>query len=252
MFVRDTTPAEALVLQGTTTNDLCGSFSYLYTYEETVSSAHTQNDILTDQSNCAHPCTQINGDKCWGENECHHWRLTPFKTSQGWVCSLLNPFTIKLYFTVSSSIRSAMRQLVHPILGALFEQRHIRCTIFLLIFLCHFSPSADCAGVRKVSSSISCFVCSSSSSNDSKNFTNTDCHDPFNPAMVKYSENCKVPKLNHIGLFPARFCVKVIGKSMSSGDQLVIRACSLESMDNQCGLFKFESKSLFEYSALYV
>lgn len=140
-----------------------------------------------------------------------------------------------------------MRQLVHPILGALFEQRHIRCcTIFLLVFLCHFSPSADCAGVRKVSSSISCFVCSSSSSNDSKNFTNTDCHDPFNPAMVKYSENCKVPKLNHIGLFPARFCVKVIGKSMSSGDQLVIRACSLESMDNQCGLFKFESKSLYE------
>lgn len=31
--------------------------------------------------------------------------------------------------------------------------------------------------------------------------------------MSKYVENCKVPKQNHIGVFPARFCVKVVGKT---------------------------------------
>lgn len=130
------------------------------------------------------------------------------------------------------------------------EQSHLRVlgALFLPLLLCLFASTADGAGVRKVSSSISCFVCSSSSSSSSgnatniTNLTNSDCHDPFNPAMVKYSENCKVPKLNHIGVFPARFCVKVTGKLLSTGHELIIRACSLESMDNQCGLFKFENE----------
>lgn len=115
-----------------------------------------------------------------------------------------------------------------------------------------------------MSSSISCYTC------NSRNETDINCHDPFNPAMSKYVENCKVPKQNHIGVFPARFCVKVVGKTgninqifflnviylviififlklVETEESLVIRACSLESMDNQCGKFKFEG-SLYTVS----
>ncbi|KAI2799952.1 hypothetical protein BLOT_012163 [Blomia tropicalis] len=108
--------------------------------------------------------------------------------------------------------------------------------IFLLFTFYLIIQSVNMAGVRKVSSSISCFIC------DSRNWTDSNCHDPFHPAMSKYAENCKVPKQNHIGVFPARFCVKVIGRKISTGEDLVIRACSLESMDNQCGNFKFEGE----------
>ncbi|CAG2167641.1 unnamed protein product [Oppiella nova] len=90
----------------------------------------------------------------------------------------------------------------------------------------------------KVGASISCYTCSSRNNSDSY------CADPFHPAMSKYIENCKVPKQNHIGVFPARFCVKVIGKTVTNGEELVIRACSLENMDNQCGNFKFEKDTL--------
>ncbi|KAH9405119.1 hypothetical protein TYRP_000956 [Tyrophagus putrescentiae] len=120
------------------------------------------------------------------------------------------------------------------VFGAPMEQSHLRVlgALFLPLLLCLFASTADGAGVRKVSSSISCFVCSSSSSSSSgnatniTNLTNSDCHDPFQPRDV----------------FPARFCVKVTGKLLSTGHELIIRACSLESMDNQCGLFKFENE----------
>lgn len=51
--------------------------------------------------------------------------------------------------------------------------------------------------------SISCFSCSS------RNGTHESCHDPMHPANTSYLTNCKVPQENHIGVFPALFCVKV-------------------------------------------
>lgn len=78
----------------------------------------------------------------------------------------------------------------------------------LFFFTISFNHNFDYFfSLYKVSSSISCYTC------NSRNETDINCHDPFNPAMSKYVENCKVPKQNHIGVFPARFCVKVIGKT---------------------------------------
>ncbi|XP_054722170.1 U-scoloptoxin(05)-Cw1a-like [Uloborus diversus] len=84
---------------------------------------------------------------------------------------------------------------------------------------------------------ISCYTCSS------RNGTDLNCHDPFHPAMSTYTEGCKVPKEGHIGQFPANFCIKVIGKTEME-EEHVIRACTLENMDNQCGVFRFEKDTL--------
>lgn len=85
---------------------------------------------------------------------------------------------------------------------------------------------------------ISCYTCSS------WNGTNINCHDPFNPAMSKYTEDCMVPKEGHVGQFPANFCIKIIGRTAKDNLELVIRVCTLENMDNQCGVFKFEENVL--------
>lgn len=89
--------------------------------------------------------------------------------------------------------------------------------------------------------SISCYKC------NSRNRTNPACHDPIHPdnptRAVPYIEQCKVPKEGHIGLFPATYCIKVIGVSKVTREEVVIRACSLENMDNQCGDFKYEGES---------
>ncbi|KAI1287774.1 hypothetical protein HDE_09819 [Halotydeus destructor] len=87
-------------------------------------------------------------------------------------------------------------------------------------------------------SAISCYSCSS------RNRTQSGCHDPFHPVNASYVTACKVPKEHHEGLFPAQFCVKVMGTSVDRADELVIRTCSLENMDNQCGEFIYENEKL--------
>jgi len=57
------------------------------------------------------------------------------------------------------------------------------------------------------SASISCYVC------NSHNYSDPHCDDPMSPAYMKIVDNCKVPKENHVGTFPANFCVKMIGTS---------------------------------------
>jgi len=37
---------------------------------------------------------------------------------------------------------------------------------------------------------------------------------------------------------------RFVSVSADSGDRLVIRKCALENMENQCGVFKYESESL--------
>ncbi|XP_071749180.1 UPAR/Ly6 domain-containing protein bou-like isoform X1 [Lepeophtheirus salmonis] len=87
-------------------------------------------------------------------------------------------------------------------------------------------------------SSIDCYTCSS------MNNTDPHCEDPMSPAYKKLKENCKVPKVNHIGTFPANFCVKMIGTSLKSGESLVIRTCVFEDMNSQCGTFHFQNDTL--------
>ncbi|MCL4150140.1 UNVERIFIED_CONTAM: hypothetical protein GTU68_048350, partial [Idotea baltica] len=85
---------------------------------------------------------------------------------------------------------------------------------------------------------ISCYVCSS------KNGSDINCEDPYHPAFSTLSKSCFVPKENHIGTFPANFCVKIIGRSAVTSESLVIRTCVLENMDSQCGVFKFGGEQL--------
>ena len=107
--------------------------------------------------------------------------------------------------------------------------------IFMLVILLCISRCSESASSRRTS--ISCYEC------NSRNFSNPLCHDPVHPAGVTLKDHCKVAKKNHVGLFPALYCVKMIGKSRRSQDQIVIRTCALESMDNSCGVFKYEDES---------
>ncbi|XP_063612880.1 U-scoloptoxin(05)-Sm1a-like isoform X1 [Penaeus indicus] len=92
--------------------------------------------------------------------------------------------------------------------------------------------------LNKGASGISCYMCSS------KNGSDTNCDDPYHPAHSKYAENCLVPKEDHIGEFPANYCVKISGVSAVTGESLMIRTCVLENMDSQCGVFKFGDEQL--------
>lgn len=87
-------------------------------------------------------------------------------------------------------------------------------------------------------SSINCYTC------NSVNGTNPNCHDPFHPAHARYVVDCTVPKDGHVGRFPAHFCVKVVGRTMDTNIEMVIRICSLETMDNSCGVFRYENDIL--------
>ena len=85
--------------------------------------------------------------------------------------------------------------------------------------------------------SISCYSC------NSRNYTHPSCHDPIHPSNTSYLEHCKVPKEDHDGLFPAYYCVKMTGISRVNKEPMIARFCTLESMDNQCGEFKFMGES---------
>jgi len=82
---------------------------------------------------------------------------------------------------------------------------------------------------------IHCFQCTS------RNHSDPHCEDPMASAYSVYEKNCLVPKEGHIGPFPANFCVKLYGTSAATGEHLMIRRCSLEDMNSQCGRFKFQN-----------
>jgi len=92
--------------------------------------------------------------------------------------------------------------------------------------------------IAEYSEAINCYTC------NSRNGTDPNCEDPYNPALSKYQLNCQEPKEGHIGRFPATFCVKLIGKIIRTGELFVIRRCALDNMDNQCGVFRFENDTL--------
>eukprot|EP00093_Oithona_nana_P014722 14722.XXX_469035_469619_1 [CDS] Oithona nana genome sequencing. len=102
------------------------------------------------------------------------------------------------------------------------------CCIPLVLFLLAVDPGM---------ASIDCYVC------NSHNYSDPHCDDPMSPAFMQLKENCMVPKENHIGKFPANFCVKMIGTSIETGEHLVIRTCVLEDMNNQCGTFRFANET---------
>ena len=113
---------------------------------------------------------------------------------------------------------------------------NLNLLLSLLLFICIISQ-CNCASSRRTN--IACYDC------NSRNYSDSACHDPVHPAGIKLKEHCKVPKKNHVGLFPALYCIKLIGKSRKTSEEIVVRTCALESMDNSCGVFKYEDE-LFE------
>ncbi|KAG8235596.1 hypothetical protein J437_LFUL014852 [Ladona fulva] len=85
---------------------------------------------------------------------------------------------------------------------------------------------------------INCYTCSSLNGSD------VNCEDPYNPAMSTYTEKCMVPKQGHIGMFPANFCIKIVGRNVVSWELMVIRACVMKTMDSQCGVFRYQEHTM--------
>ncbi|XP_060576243.1 uncharacterized protein LOC132733602 isoform X1 [Ruditapes philippinarum] len=77
---------------------------------------------------------------------------------------------------------------------------------------------------------------------DCYSFNNSDpnCGDPFHPAYGDLKKDCQQGKEGFIGLYPAKFCIKLIGTTVNDDKEMVYRGCSLSSLDSQCGDFKFE------------
>ncbi|XP_069101508.1 U-scoloptoxin(05)-Cw1a-like [Argopecten irradians] len=81
---------------------------------------------------------------------------------------------------------------------------------------------------------IDCYKC------DSKNNTNPHCGDPFHPYYGTLEKNCRQSRDGRSGLFPASYCTKISGVSMTDNTVTVIRSCALESLENMCGMFDLE------------
>ncbi|XP_021350962.1 uncharacterized protein LOC110448832 [Mizuhopecten yessoensis] len=83
---------------------------------------------------------------------------------------------------------------------------------------------------------IDCYVC------DSKNNTDPHCGDPFHPLYGKLVTNCRQGRDGRSGFFPARYCTKISGVSMTDNTVTVIRSCAIESLENMCGMFDLEGE----------
>lgn len=83
----------------------------------------------------------------------------------------------------------------------------IYCILYYNNIICNIKLFQKYNRVVSGTSCINCFKCSS------LNGSNANCEDPFHPAMSSYIEKCMVPKRGHVGMFPANFCTKIIGKN---------------------------------------
>ncbi|XP_045164967.2 uncharacterized protein LOC123528947 [Mercenaria mercenaria] len=81
---------------------------------------------------------------------------------------------------------------------------------------------------------LDCYDCNSFNKSD------PNCGDPFHPAYGDLKKDCQQGKEGFVGLYPAKFCIKLIGNTVSDNIEMVYRGCSLESLDSQCGDFKYE------------
>ncbi|RNA36287.1 hypothetical protein BpHYR1_016584, partial [Brachionus plicatilis] len=74
--------------------------------------------------------------------------------------------------------------------------------------------------------SIGCYKCTSA-------LNDSTCLDPFNPGLTSknlYEEECKSGIQDRVGLFPARYCLKVSGYKAGTKEQIVIRTCTVSKL----------------------
>lgn len=83
-------------------------------------------------------------------------------------------------------------------------------------------------------SGIGCYMCTS------HNGTDPGCHDPFNPALSNFEDDCRQGKIDRFGYFPAHYCIKIKGTEVGNTREMYIRTCSIETLEDQCGEFQFE------------
>ncbi|KAL4226310.1 hypothetical protein ACF0H5_014293 [Mactra antiquata] len=81
---------------------------------------------------------------------------------------------------------------------------------------------------------IDCFKCFSFNKSD------PDCGDPFHSAYGRYIKDCLQGQDGRVGLYPAKYCIKLIGNAANGNVEMVYRSCSLETLESQCGEFRFE------------
>lgn len=88
--------------------------------------------------------------------------------------------------------------------------------------------------------SIGCYKCTTTG-ND------TSCGDPFNPGLSTpeslYENDCRSGIEGRTGYFPARYCLKVSGYHADTGEQLVIRTCTVNKLlDSDSFIMSFTLK----------
>ncbi|GFO28862.1 secreted protein [Plakobranchus ocellatus] len=95
----------------------------------------------------------------------------------------------------------------------------------------------DCSEYIKHQHGVGCYECHSLNGSD------VHCGDPFHPAynVKRYSPRCEQAIGNRVGKFPARYCTKIKGTNLETNEEMIVRSCSLYTLDNTCGLFKFEN-----------
>lgn len=75
---------------------------------------------------------------------------------------------------------------------------------------------------------IDCYRCRS------WNFTDKSCHDPFSKTTSALIERCKINMGTSEILVPANHCIKIIGTSVMTGEEYIIRDCTVDKIDHQC------------------
>ncbi|XP_052780944.1 uncharacterized protein LOC128217679 isoform X1 [Mya arenaria] len=82
---------------------------------------------------------------------------------------------------------------------------------------------------------LDCFECFSFNKSD------PSCGDPFHPAYGRYTANCLQGREGRVGGFPSKYCIKLIGNTAKDDIEMVYRGCSLTTLNNLCGEFRFEN-----------
>ncbi|PVD24104.1 hypothetical protein C0Q70_14574 [Pomacea canaliculata] len=91
-----------------------------------------------------------------------------------------------------------------------------------------------------VQAGIGCFTCSSINGSD------PSCEDPFNPITDQhYQRMCWQTMKNRKGEYPARYCTKIKGVNVRTRIQMTVRSCGMETLDNTCSTFYFQSEQYY-------
>lgn len=79
-----------------------------------------------------------------------------------------------------------------------------------------------------IEATIDCYRCKS------WNFTDKSCHDPFSKTTSALIERCTINMGTSEILVPANHCIKIIGTSVMTGEEYIVRDCTVDKIDHYC------------------